>query len=321
MRRNLARRTVGGAKPSGTTACEESRGALAAPLRLPSYNHPMTLVIAIATWDFIVLAADRRLTWSDGSLADDNANKLVQFDDVGVWGYTGRAQTAGIGTDHWLANVMSASAREGLTPTLRAIRVAGDAVTTDSRPPLPLAFLGSCWANPEGEPPSRPIVFCTSNCYAGWEEPTCTLHPTFATHYRVLPSPHEILVTTVGTAVAPELLNACRRLVRQRVRRAHAGRIPPGVHGGELVAIAVSSIRSVAKKDPRVGRGILAACLPRPVEGQTELLIVSGPPDGDSPTFQFYPPSGAEPWTYGPVVVTRSGTVFTKFRTRRLYNG
>lgn len=282
------------------------------------YTFSVTLVIAVASWDFIVLAADRRLTFPDGSLADDNANKLVQFDDVGVWGYTGRAMIAGVGSDRWLANVVSANVREGLTPTLRAIRVAADAITADSRPLFPLAFLGAFWANPEGEAPARPIVCCTSNFYAGWEDPSPSARRSFATYHRALQNPEEIMVATVGTNISPRALISCRRLIRKRAARARAGGTPRGVHGGELEAIAVNSIRSVAERDPRVGQGVLVACLPRPVGERAELLVMSGTPDEVSPTFRFYPPSGADPWIYGPIVVTRAGVTFAGFRTRPL---
>lgn len=278
----------------------------------------MTLVIAIASWDFIVLAADRRLTWTDGSLADDNANKLVQFDDVGVWGYTGRAMIAGVRSDRWLANVVSANARDGLTPTLRAIRIAADATMAASLPPFPLAFLGSFWANPEGQPPARPIVCCTSNFYGDWGHPSPRPGSSFATYHRTLQHSDETLVTTVGTNVSPRALKTCSRLIRKRVGRARAGRTPRDVHGGELEAIAVNSIRSVAEKDRRVGQGVLVACLPRPVGERRALLVTSGLPDEDSPTFRFYPPSGADPWNYGPIVVTRGGATFTGFRWRPL---
>lgn len=278
----------------------------------------MTLVMAIATWDFIVVASDRRLTWPDGSLADDNANKLVQFDEVGVWGYTGLAKISGTRTDHWLADVVSQNAQNGLTPVLRAIRAAGDAAVASVRTPFGLAFLGSFWARPEGEPPVRPVLSCISNFHADWEAPTPNANHAFLIHHRALNERDEVLVTSVGTQVSPRVLTVLRRLIRRRIVRARAGDTAHQVLGGELEAIAVRSIQSVAQKDPRVGRGVLVACLPRPLGSRPDLIIISGVPDTLSPTFRYYPPAGGDPWSYGPIVVTRSGTTVTGFRSRPL---
>ena len=37
----------------------------------------MTLVQTLMTEDLVILVADRRLTWPDGSVADDNFTKVV----------------------------------------------------------------------------------------------------------------------------------------------------------------------------------------------------------------------------------------------------
>jgi hypothetical protein len=37
----------------------------------------MTLIFTLATYNKIVQVSDRRLTWSDGRIADDEANKAI----------------------------------------------------------------------------------------------------------------------------------------------------------------------------------------------------------------------------------------------------
>lgn len=273
----------------------------------------MTLVAVVATSDLIVLAADRRLTWPDGSLADDNANKIVQFADTGVFGYTGIARIGGVGTDDWLAERLAEGAPKGLTPMLKGLREAADATLRSGPAATPLAILGAIWARPEGLPPVRPIVLCISNFHTDWQTPGGVPPFAFATHSKILDIADGPLITTVGSAVERRTVDGCRRLVRRRMRSANARHL-----GAEIEAILVDAIRELGRRDRRVGRGILTARLPRPKDNGSGLLVVNGVPNDESPTFRFYPSDAANSWIYGPTLVSRGGTILAAFRAGTL---
>ena len=60
--------------------------------------------------DLIILVADRRLTWSDGRLADDNFTKVVVWRDCFAVAFTGIARinaTATKSTSEWIAEVLA----------------------------------------------------------------------------------------------------------------------------------------------------------------------------------------------------------------------
>ncbi len=62
------------------------------------------------TEDLIILVADRRLTWSDGRLADDNFTKVVVWRDCFAVAFTGIARinaTATKSTSEWIAEVLA----------------------------------------------------------------------------------------------------------------------------------------------------------------------------------------------------------------------
>jgi hypothetical protein len=74
----------------------------------------MTLILTVATGDKIVQASDRRLTYPDGSLYDDEANKAICVacqDSVFSIAYTGLGQIVRgqrtLPTDIWLAEILT----------------------------------------------------------------------------------------------------------------------------------------------------------------------------------------------------------------------
>jgi hypothetical protein len=73
----------------------------------------MTMVLNCMTPEFVVQVSDRRLTYPDGSVADDRANKAVMYCGHFFIGYTGLAVLGdptlprGARTDWWIADVLS----------------------------------------------------------------------------------------------------------------------------------------------------------------------------------------------------------------------
>ena len=102
----------------------------------------MTQIIALVEPDGMVLAADRRLTWPDGSLHDDDATKMILFQGQLLLAYTGLARIGHLDTGQWIAREISKfreasdalpALAERLTARWRSLRV------TDAR----LTIVGS----------------------------------------------------------------------------------------------------------------------------------------------------------------------------------
>ena len=70
----------------------------------------MTLVLSMASRDFVIQVADRRVTtFKRGTVAcyDDNANKQTIYCNRMVFGYTGLAKIGATTTDVWLTTGLS----------------------------------------------------------------------------------------------------------------------------------------------------------------------------------------------------------------------
>src|SRR5688500_3051386 len=75
---------------------------------------PMTLVLTVVTLKRVVQVSDRLLTWPDGSMADDRANKAVCVSCDDGWfaiSYSGAAQVGAkrTRTDEWLIDFLAAA--------------------------------------------------------------------------------------------------------------------------------------------------------------------------------------------------------------------
>lgn len=74
------------------------------------YDIPMTLILTLVTPTFAIQVSDRRVSYVDGRIYDDEANKtavVAAADGVLVLSYTGPAYLDGAPTDHWLAEQVS----------------------------------------------------------------------------------------------------------------------------------------------------------------------------------------------------------------------
>src|SRR5437016_4841959 len=87
----------------------------------------MTLILSLATPEFVVQVSDRRLTTlrpgtTQFDIVDDNRNKIVDWGNRVVFGYTGLAQINGISTDDWLARSLASIGNTDLNLVLKHVR-------------------------------------------------------------------------------------------------------------------------------------------------------------------------------------------------------
>ena len=100
----------------------------------------MTLIFTVLTFNKVVQVSDRRLTWPDGSLADDHANKAVCVSCADGWfaiSYTGAAQVgrSRTPTDEWLVELLSRADAGSLVSAdvIELIRSSADASSLNGR--------------------------------------------------------------------------------------------------------------------------------------------------------------------------------------------
>src|SRR5690348_7837189 len=128
----------------------------------------MTLIVAFAAPPYAVMVADRRLTWPDGSLADDCANKIVMFCNQMAFAYTGRALIEGENIDEWLAAELLRLPSRSIESA--CIHIRDRATDLFSRPPLRgkfHAFIGIGFMPTTKASGTNHLIVKISNMYDG----------------------------------------------------------------------------------------------------------------------------------------------------------
>lgn len=83
---------------------------------------------------------------------------------------------------------------------------------------------------------------------------------------------------------------------------------------GAAVDHAVGAVREVADRHAEVGADLLLSVLPRVSVGRAQVMLLTGGPPGETPTFHYLP-LGAEPTQYGPTFVC-GGSVMSDLTVR-----
>src|SRR5437773_6113996 len=112
----------------------------------------MTQILAALTQDYVLVAADRRLTIASGArkgqIEDDSTCKLVSL--CGIWGiaYTGFAKLQGIPTHEWIALRLAENCCRNPYAAAQILGREGARALKVAPFPLELTFLMAGWARP-----------------------------------------------------------------------------------------------------------------------------------------------------------------------------
>lgn len=218
----------------------------------------MTLILSYLTQDFVVQVSDRRLTWDDGRLADDNANKATLYCGRAAIGYTGRAQIKTERTDEWLTGIL-ANAKD-LPAALDTIKDEATAYfgrIADTPRQRRHAFVIAGWTRVSADRPIQRIFCRVSNFHDTEQGELPEARPEFASGLKLL-EPDE-----------PPRLNSTGRGLSED-ERLLLGEVLQNVPDPTRIALAMArTVRIVAARDPAVGRGVLAVHIPRSYAEQT----------------------------------------------------
>jgi hypothetical protein len=254
----------------------------------------MTLILSCLTSSFVAQVADRRLVWTDGRVADDEACKALLYCGHFLVAYTGLATIGGQPTDRWLAAILAS--RRGLPDATQSLAVEGEralARTRLQRSSKRLAVCFAGWARPSPQGDLEPLYAVVSNFAAdggGW---LSEARDNFTISSRYV-RPGELVVATGGIRLTDLEWRGLMRELRKRLRR-------PQSTGGTAVQIMTGVARGVAGRrgGEAVGKSVLRSVLPRG-SVPAVVTIAAGPPDYRNPTFEYDSAGKRESRLYAP---------------------
>ena len=241
----------------------------------------MTQIFTVLTFNKVVQVSDRRLTWPDGSLADDHANKAVCVSCADGWfaiSYTGAAQVgrSRTPTDEWLVELLSSADAGSLVSAdvIELIRSSADASSLNGRTSvIPTCFVAAGFVH-VSEARVTPLLWEVRN----YDETGGRLALRgFVTQYCRLKAgadPRTALVITVAgsdSSVTKPIRHRLKKLVKQRFFQTE----PVDAVSRKLVSLTRLAASTEAAAD-RVGRNCMAVSL----EPTSQIFSAQYHPDG-----------------------------------------
>lgn len=217
----------------------------------------MTLVIPFVSDEFAMLVSDRRFTHPDGTLGDDDGNKVVVYNRCHCFAYTGLTGINGKPTDIWLADVLATLRVAPLRPAIAKVRTEATRAFRQMSLPARLkrhAFVGIGWWRLQPMNLKRPVMFLISNFHV----PDGTLLPEaeddFSAWITVLGPRCPFRWDAIGQPISREFVVEATRLFRRMGRRR--------MSANAVWKVTSSVISQTAGHNPAVGHGLLGVCIP-----------------------------------------------------------
>jgi hypothetical protein len=277
----------------------------------------VTLVLSAITEHEVVQVSDRRFTYTgpDGLVRsrNDEKNKSVLFCGRLMFGFAGRGDLGSKRrSDLWLAQaICEAVESDGPTDQGQILRAIAEKCTALFRRAYRgerHAFVGAGWAHfvesesdpsPVSQADYRPYLATISNFHDGEGKELPDVNDEFGIWLRpLLPGEGGFV-----WAVPHHLSQAELALLTKRLASADSARSPLMI--AEYLA---GQIKTVATRDPGVGEGLMISVLPRASLGLVPgIMALAGPPDSESQSFLYVPPSGDTTIQLGPVTTCGGG--------------
>lgn len=259
----------------------------------------MTLILTCLTNDYIVQAADRRLTQPDGTLTSDDANKAVFWCFRAAVAYTGPAKIEGEPTAEWIGKCMAEANVPGIERTMKYIAERAEKYFRDNKDKTrKFAVVAAGWAKVPDE--LRPYIYVASNFMTDAWTWKASPSDRMSLNWKVMPKASTHMIFAVGQTLAtPE-----DGRLRAGVNRAVARGAPPTV----VAKLLGDTIQSVAAgndfRAKRVGKALIIHLVPRKaVESNSSFLLYGLTPDAHS--FHYISPDGRSDQFKGAVIACR----------------
>lgn len=266
----------------------------------------MTLILSCLTPKYIVQVSDRRLTWSDGRVANDSANKAILFHGKACFAYTGIAQIGSQRTDEWIANHLIE--QTGLQNAIDALKRALDEEIHQLRAPNKhLTIVIDLWGTQDPDFPARPWSIALTNYIDPVTRKFCERPmSTFQQFNQTLPEDKVYAFLPSGQNLD---MGIYRSMVRNVVRAMrHAALEPTTIQPRTLSRFVEEAILKVASGNRTVGTNLM-----------TTILLNHELPEnhGISNTFYYRHSDKSDPIIYAPTVISPTFAV----RDLRIYPG
>lgn len=235
----------------------------------------MTLILSFLSRDHVIQVSDRRLSRPRGStceVCDDESNKAVVAHNLVAFAYTGLAEvSAETHTDIWLWDRLREAGAQNISATLRHV---ADSATLEfaklrvRREQLRHAFVAVGWGRTGGDSGFMPFYATASNAL---DDSGTRWLPTARDQFRassamVLPASTPWHVVSHGQSLSDIDRAALHRNIKSCARS-------NGLQPAAVIRAIANCIRDVARKNPTVGRSLMAISLPRCEAGLAEGMI------------------------------------------------
>jgi len=280
----------------------------------------MTLIITVVTDDYILLASDMRLTWGTGpkigQSLSENTCKLVNYNNIGIFGYSGHAFIERKETHEWLGEKL-ATVKSGKISDLTNY-LAGECTKAfkNDRSNVGHAFVMSLWGNEKGSSSFKPYTRIITNSL---DEHLCWTKP--RKHFYV--HDYERIESAVFCSLhIGARLNKDRETKLYRFAEKLANK---SLEPKNMLRLLSDEIIYKSLLDNTVGNKVLAACIPRSsVENKSSnkpSVFAACQPTIEQPTFTYLDDGYDEIIQYAPTLVFENVLTTNLVTTKDVKNG
>lgn len=256
----------------------------------------MTLILSLATNEFVIEVADRRLT-RGATVVTDAATKAVVYCNFMALGYTGLAEICGERTDIWITKQLVEAQMMSPWQVAAKLRAAAS-VAFSKMDPFPHAFTAIGWLKEKEEHPFLPFIMRVSN-YHDTSGIRCTKPlRLFSAQIAAFSSARTLHFSVTGQDLT--------RSEKEHFRRSLTRAMRHGVGQTGMVQLLAYQIRQVAARTHAVGKDLSATCVPRGVirDGYAPPnAIIKGRPSTSHMCFLDLPERSRDAVWYHPHVV------------------
>jgi hypothetical protein len=264
----------------------------------------MTLVLNCLTRDYLFQVSDRRLVKQPDQkdvqkgvqVIEDNANKNVFYFGSIAFSYTGLATIERKRTDDWLLDILPESFSQVATVIVERATDAFRRIDLSSKHKCH-AFVGVGWVSEKRYGPIVPTILLISNfhyCDGPALKSLGEASNNFHAYGWNLPHNKTFLIMHVGQQIPSSQLEALHTDIKTCVKRKRA---PTTILSRLIIAM-----RETAQNNEKVGRNLLALCLPKAAAGKQGIMsrFVEKKLDDKENSFLYIPTDDSDWVSYFP---------------------
>jgi hypothetical protein len=265
----------------------------------------LTQIIAAITQEYVLLAADRRLTYGNGPRAgevyDDDTCKMVSLCGTTGIAYSGVGEMlGGVPTHEWIAKALAEDkCRDPKCAEETLIKQAPIGLSATPRKFQTHTFLFAGWAYFGPPPVLRPYMARVTNTIDATGKPSSEPLHSFNAFRISLKQEETLKCCTTGELIAKDRAEDLARNLRRLIAR----EIGPK----DALRLMVDEIINSSRLHSSVGSKILGFCIPRKaVETVFEKgnnLMVAAQPNPNTTSFTYFEDGYSELKQYGPTSV------------------